>query len=173
MTDKTLGILGVGFGIACLYFAAKTTEKMDKAVNELSKNIDVDISDSIVNKAVEKAVDRAASEAVYKESRNAVNLIKADIHSEVKKAVNMAYSDLKGDVAKEMDRQVANIDLKDISDEITEKATKKVMERIDNDLDGVLDKYNYQIEKVAKVYGSITDTLSKFNRDRELNFRLS
>ena len=173
MSDKMLGILGIGVGIAGLYFAARTAEKMDKAVNDLSKNIDIDVSDSIVGKAVEKAVDRAAGEAVSRESRNAVERIKADIHAEVKKAVDAAYSDLKGDVAKEMDRQVANVDLKKIADEITDKATEKVMARIDDDLDDILDKYNSHLEKVTKVYSSITDTLSKFNRDKELSFRLS
>lgn len=173
MSDKMLGILGIGVGIAGLYFAARTAEKMEKAVNDLSKNIDIDVSDSIVGKAVEKAVDHAAGEAVSRESRNAVERIRSDIHREVRAAVDSAYADLKDEVAKELHKQVANVDLKRISDEITEKASEKVMARIDDDLDDILDKYNGHLEKVTKVYSSITDTLSKFNRDKELSFRLS
>lgn len=178
MDNRLVRDLAVIFGIGCFGYAMYTTAKMslvakklDTTIDNLSKDITVDLPDRIVEKAVDKAVDREAHRAVSEAANKTVKTITNDIHKEVKNAVNTAYSDLKDDVSKEMKRQVEKIDISDLRKDVIKAAKERVAEKFDDDLDEILNKYNTDLSNVSKIYKSIADKMTG-NNDNEMIFKI-
>ena len=61
--------------------------------------------------------------------------------------------------------------MKELSDEVVEKAKDEVMKRFDNDLDDILEKYNRDLDNVSKIYKSIANSMSKDN-DKTISFKM-
>ena len=51
-------LLGIGYAIGQRKKLNDISEKIDRSVNELSSNINIDISEEVVNRAVTKAIER-------------------------------------------------------------------------------------------------------------------
>lgn len=178
MRNSNLNDLVLLFGIAGFAYAVYTSHKMtnvckkiDKSIDDISLNLDVDLSESVVNAAVEKAVDREAHQAVRKATEKAIKDIENDIHKEVKSAVQAHYSSLKDDVAKEMRRQVGDIDIREIREDVIDKAKEQLAAKFDDNLDGLLDKFNGDLNNVSKIYNSIARSMTN-DSDKGMTFRI-
>lgn len=178
MNNKFFGFVGIVFGIVGIGYSISTLEKMnkihdivEKATDDLSKSIDIDVSNAIIERAVDKAVNEEVGNAVRRAAEKAVSEIKSDIHAQVRMAVTSAYVDVKDSVAKELDRQVDKVDISKIKEEVIERAKEAAAEKFNENLDDILEKFNDDLDNVNKIYKSIARSISKHD-DRELVFRI-
>ena len=65
-------LLGIGYAIGQRKKLNDISEKIDRSVNELSSNINIDISEEVVNRAVTKAIERETSLAASRDRKSVV-----------------------------------------------------------------------------------------------------
>ena len=63
-----------------------------------------------------------------------------------------AYGDVKGVVKKELMDRVKSLDISEIKDEIVDAAKEKVYERLDSDIEEIVQKHDDDLGSVSKVY---------------------
>lgn len=156
-------LMGIG-GIGCVSYILYLHSKINKlsgminiAVDNLSSDIKVDISDSMIDDAVQRAVDREVK-YIAGRIRSDVN---AEINVKVRDSVNIHSSDIKSSASREIERQIKNIDISDMEREIVNKAKEAVAEKFDRKLDGILDEFNDNLNNIQKIYSSIAKSISR------------
>lgn len=135
--------------------------KLGKSIEDLKENTEVEISDAIVKKAVDEAVKREANEQVKEATKRAIFEIKMDISSRIKEEIDNAYSDLKGKVQEEMEKQVADVDIRTIKKEIVETATRKAKYEFDDKLREVLNRLEDKEDDLDDKIGDIEEEYKK------------
>lgn len=151
------GVFGIGYAIGKRKKLDDISEKIDRSVGELSSNIDIDISEDIINRAVTKAIERETSLAASRATSNVVSAIEADISGQVRKAVNDTYQDIKKSVVEETAKKVEKIDISALKKEVVEKAKTAAAEKFDDSLEDVLSEFKDNLGNVAKIYQSIAN----------------
>jgi DNA-binding cell septation regulator SpoVG len=151
-----LGLLGLGYGAAMHTKVAKVSKRLDTTIDDLANNMNVDISEAIVNEAIEKHVAAETKKAVEKATSDAMYELKKDIRNNVSEAVNKEYETIKDTVLAK----------------VTEEASKIDVARVQQScLDAVLKKYNDGMDNVSKIYNTLANTASKLP-DKEFTIRL-
>lgn len=180
MNQKTLGLLGVLFGLGAIGYATyvnvkmdRLASKLDKTIDDLSGDIKVDVSDALVERAVDRAVEREVGITVRNATATVTREIKADIHKEVKASVQSAYSDIKTSVTKEVERQVGNIDISSIRKEVVEKGKQAAVDKLNSSLDEILNKFNDDLHNVSRIYESIANRMTRDDSKKETVFKIS
>lgn len=177
--NKLFGVVGVGAGLLALNYIFSTFEKMhriskklDSTIDDMAESTEIDISERLVASAVDKAVEKEVGRAVKCAVDDVIRTVKNDIRTEVKTSVNAVYFDIKASVTKEVSRQVGEIDIDDIREDVIERAKEAVLEKFDGSLDDILTKFNGDLDNVNKIYSSIARAIT----DRSSNgtiFRIS
>ena len=125
MTNETkigLGILSIAGG--CLYLGYlhfklhKVSSMIDVAVDDLSANLDITISDDLIEIATQKAIDREVHYISCRVSRD----LQTEIRSQVRKTIDAVSTDIKHDVSVELTNQIKRLDIKDVEQEVISKA---------------------------------------------------
>ena len=144
-----LGLSGIVFGGFCLGYAVKSkrnieklTNKIDVCIDDISKNVDVVISEFIIKRAVNDAVDREVSKEIKRSSNKAVQEIESDIQRKVSDAINRSYQDINESIKKEVKEKIDRIDILDTKKEVTEEAKKEAIKKVYDELDEILEKIN-------------------------------
>lgn len=166
-----LGIAGIAYGLYTSHKMKNICSKLDKSIDDVASSVNVDISEVLIDAAVEKAVEKEAAVAVKRSTEKAVKDIESDISKEVKTAVREHYSNLKEDVAREMRKQVGEIDIREIREDVVDKAKEQLAAKFDNSLDDLLEKYNKDLANVSKIYSSIAGSLGN-NSSNGMTFRI-
>ena len=157
-----LGLVGIGYGLGSRKKLNDICTRLDKTIDELSdKDIEIELSDAIVNSAVEKAAEKEAKFAVSRAIKEIKYDIEHDMRQEVKSAVITQGTEIKQSVSKEIEKQVSRIDISDMKSEIVEKAKEEVADRLDKNLDGILEKFNGDLTNISKIYQSIASAMGK------------
>lgn len=165
--DLLVGTVGIAAGFFGIGYAVRTKRQMDdicekvnKSVDEVSKSVKVDISESVIDDAVEKAVDREVSRAVNR----AVSLITGSMNNEIKNEVNTKisemYPSIKNMATAKVVEEVSKINVTDLKAEVRELAKDKAASKLDDQFDDILDKFNGDLDNISKIYSSIA---SHFN----------
>lgn len=164
MTKETRMVYNVLAAIGVVGYIGYLHSKINKisamigvAVDDLSSNTEVTISQDILDLALQRAVDREVSYISSKISRD----VNTEIRSQVKYSVDEASSDIKDSVSTEIAKQVKNIDVSGMEREVIRKAKDAVAEKFDRKLDGLLDDFNGNLENVQKIYSSIAKSMTK------------
>lgn len=152
----------------------KVSDRLNKSIDQLADDVDVEISDAIVRAAVDEAVSAQAEKQVNGAIQRACFDVERDMKSRIQQEVNGAYSDLKQKVKEEMERQVGALDIRDIRRSVVEDAKREAKEKFsdalkeieksskekfDSELDDILQRYNNQLKDVSRIYGSVASTL--------------
>lgn len=156
-----VGLIGIGYGMGSRKKLTDICAKLDKTIDELSNDIEVDLSDMMVGVAVEKAVDREAKNVVSKAIKEIKYDVECDMRKEIKSAVITHSSEIKQSVSKEIEKQVSRIRIDDMKDEVVERAKLEVADRLDKNLDGILEKFNGDLTNISKIYQSIANVMGK------------
>ncbi len=156
-----VGIIGfVGYILKGVHKMNRVADMVGRSLDDLVDNVNLEISESIVDEAVKQAAKKEAKIIVKKAADNAVKEIRDDISSEVRNALQSVYSNVKSDVAKELRNQIADLDIDDIKEEAVEEAKNKAAEKFDNALNDILANFNENLQNVVKIYSSIAKTVS-------------
>ena len=180
MSPKTIGFIGVAVAGVAVYCAWKTKEEVNglkssfsKAVGDVADVTTVDISEAIIEEAVDKVVEREVKIAASRACRQAVDNITSEITSQIRAAVSDEYSNIKESVSEEIKRQVENIDITKLRNDVVKEAKEQVLEKFDDNLDSILEKFNNELESVSKIYKSIADTMTKTREGNSTVLRIS
>ena len=159
-------VVGVLFGLAATAYAAWQTRKMEKLAKKMNRAVDmidssteVELSEELVNTAVQNAVDREARSAVTKSTDEAMRTVKEELNKEIHKAVYQYYDEIKPEIRSKIDEKIGDIDISEARREVIAKAKERVSEKFEQDLDGLLNKHNDNLDKVTKIYSSISDLM--------------
>lgn len=161
------GLCAAGYA----YYISKkmdaVAKRLDTTVDKISENVDVDVSEAMINEAVEKAVNREAKKTVKEAADSVKEEIRKDIYTEVKKSVDLAYRDTKESVKMELEKQIGELNIDGVRREVIEKAKNTAAAKFNDDLALVLEKYNSNLANVHTIYKSIAGA---FNPKTELPF---
>lgn len=164
-----VGLVGIGYAIGTHTKLSKISERLDRGIDELSDNMEIDIPEELVNKAIDKAVQIEVKRAAEKASYDTVTAMKKDIHIQIKSAIDNEYDNLKDSVLKEITNEAAKIDASRVRRTVEEAAKKAALEKFDDNLDDILEKFNDNLDNTSRIYSSIRDTLTK-NADSNKGF---
>lgn len=155
------GLIGVGYAIGTHTKLAKVSERLDKSIDDLADNTEIDIPDELINRAVEKAVQTEARKAVERATNETVATVKKDIRFEVEQAVDKEYERIKDVILKELTTSASKIDVSRVRRDVEEAAKKAALEKFDDNLDDILEKFNESLDNTTKIYSSIREAITK------------
>lgn len=151
-----LGLMGLGYGVAMHTKLAKVGKRLDKSINDLANNMDIDIPDEIVNTAIEKAVAVETKKAVDKATSEALSELKRDIRTNVSEAVNKEYESIKDTVLAKVTEEAGKIDVARVQQAC---------------MDSILTKYNKDMDNVSKFCSTLASAAAKMP-DKEFTIRV-
>jgi hypothetical protein len=164
---------GCGLSIVSLIVAILTGRKSKATVQSISdrinvavddlmnSEIEVDISESIINTAVKKKTEEEVGRMTTAACSEAKKKIAGEFYDIISREVNAQYDSVKNEVAAEIKRQVGRIDINEVKKQVVRQAKEEAMERFHEDLEGVLEKYNDQLADVGKIYNSIAKSFDR------------
>ena len=155
--DWIVGLVGIGYAIGTRSKVNKLCDKLDCSIEDLANSTEIHIPEETVNRAVERAVAKKADYAVTRATNEAVAEVENETIKHVKSAVNREYDRLEESVKKEIKNQVGRIDISDLRREVKEEAAEKLEENMDD----ILEKFNGDLENVSKIYSSIANAITK------------
>lgn len=155
------GLVGIGYAIGTHTKMAKISERLDRSINDLADNVEFDIPEKLVDKAIEEAAKNEARRAVEIATRETVEQVKNDIHTKVQREVDKEYDNIKESVLKEIAVSASKIDASKVRKDVEEAAKKTALDKFDDNLDDILEKFNKDLENTSKIYGSIREALTK------------
>lgn len=158
------GLVGIGYGAACHSKMVKVSNRLDKSIDGLANDTNIDISEEIINKAVDKAVGVAVKSAVDKATNETIAEIRRDIRREVAAAVDKEYESIRDSVLKEVTVASSKIDVDKVRKDVEAGAEKIALEKFDANLDGITKKFYEKLETTAKVC-SMFATAPNANRE--------
>ena len=124
-------------------------------------------------KAVDKAVDREVEYEVKTATNRIIRDIEKEIAAQVKTEVEKDRIDIEAKVSKEIEKQVSNIDLTAMKKDIKERASTKIMQKFDGNLNDILDNFNSNLTNVQKIYSSIAKSITREDSGKEMTFKIS
>lgn len=160
------GLVGIGYGICAHSRLSKVCKRLDVSINEISDNVNVDISEEMVKKAVSEAVELQSRKAVEKAVNEAVAFAKTDIKKDVRSAVDRAYADIREKVLEETIESASKIDVDRVRKDIENSAKEKALKKFDDGLDDIFKSfkvYRTMEEVIPKCYSMGKEFVVKFN----------
>lgn len=154
------GLVGIGYAIATHTKLAKISERLNHSIDSLTDDMEIDISEELIEKAVEKAVNAAAKNAVSIATNNAMVEIKRDIHSKVSAAVEREYGTIKDKVLSEATVSASKINVERVRREVEAAAKKAALDKFDVNLEGILEKFNGDLDNTVKIYSAIKNIVN-------------
>ena len=168
-----MGLVGVGYAVGSRKKINNICKRLDVTIDNISKDINVDLPDKIIEEAVDRAVNREARNQVDKAVSSVINTVKSDIHNEVSTAVKAIYPDIRKACTLKVTEEVSKINVKDLKDVIREDAREKVAEKFEGHLDDILEKFNSDLDNISKIYSSITKKITGSDGTNNLKISLS
>lgn len=164
-----IGCVGIGYGLKCRKQLNELSDKIDKSIDEIEKGTIIDVSEDIVEKAVNDAVAKKTSDAVNKCVSRVIVDVDKDLHNQVKNAVTKKYESMEASVTREIEKQIKEIDIDSVKDEVIVKAKEAASEKFNDSLDDVLNEFKERLNSITKVYKSIEDAIgSKASGDKAI-----
>ena len=157
-----LGMIGIGYALGTHSKMAKISDKLDISIEDLANRTPVDIPDSMIERATEKAVALEVKNAVGKATDIVLKEVKRDIHKQVSDAIESEYSDIKYSVLEQVTNEAAKIDVKRVRADVEKAAKEAVLEKLDTNMDDILENFNDQLKNTSRIYNSIADTMGKY-----------
>ena len=166
MIELGLLVVGAGLSVVSIIFTSKANKKLNKTcdaigtkVDEICDDVEIDISEEIVEEAVKVAAARYARNAVEGINKELLKDAKNQISAAVKTSVDMAYQNIKTGIKEELARQVNNVDISGIKKQVIEEASEKAKEKFSNELDSIAARFSSDLESSSKIYKTIADKL--------------
>ena len=163
-TDVIFGSLIVT-NLVALFIAGYEASKLKEVKDELEKGVtkivngEVEISDEYIDKCVDRAVDREVRYQVNKATEKCISGIIKSFETEVKNLVEDEFKIQQYDVKKEMQRQIGQIDIRDIKREVVREAKDAAAKKLKADLEDISDKYTEQLDSMTSIYSTIASKI--------------
>lgn len=165
-------VVGLVYASDCREQTKRVCEKVSKKIDEISDDFEVDIPDSVVAKAVEKAVNNQVGLRV----QSKIDILEHDIKQEIQQRLETAVKDnlelIEKNMASRIDAEISRNDMAELKRQVKRDATIKLSQRLDSDLNDILERYNSNLDNITEIYSSIANKLGGGGTNKEFKISL-
>ena len=163
-----VGLFGIGYAIGASSKLKSVSDAVNKSVDSIIADGKVDIPKEMINETIQNnvkemvettarwKVNDACNKAVREVETSLFNRISESAENAVKQAYKCMEIDAKDKIAKEL----RNIDVSDLKNEVKEEAAQLVKDKLSSQMDDILDAYNANLMNVQNIYSSIAKSMS-------------
>lgn len=155
--------VGVGYGLGQKRKVDDISERLNKKIDEIAVDVDVDISDAVIDEAVKVAVDREAKITVQKAVSSIISSTKAEMANQITLEIDRQKAVIKDDVTKEVTRQVSRLSINELKESVVEQAKTEAMEKLQTSMDDILQGFTNNLSQVGTIYQTIAQAFSSGN----------
>jgi hypothetical protein len=163
-----VGLFGIGYAIGASSKLKSVSDAVNKSVDSIIADGKVDIPKEMINETIQnnvkEMVETTARWKVNDACNKAVREVETSLFNRISEsaenAVKQAYKSMEIDAKEKIAKELRNIDVSDLKNEVKEEAAQLVKDKLSSQMDDILDAYNANLMNVQNVYSSIAKSMS-------------
>lgn len=163
-----IGLFGIGYAIGASSKLKSVSDAVNKSVDSIIADGKVDIPKEMINETIQNNVKEMVettarwkvNDACNKAVREVETLLFNKISESAENAVKQAYKSMEIDAKEKIAKELRNIDVSDLKNEVKEEAAQLVKDKLSSQMDDILDTYNANLMNVQNIYSSIAKSMS-------------
>lgn len=163
-----VGLFGIGYAIGANSKLKSVSDAVNKSVDSIIADGKVDIPkemiDETIQNNVKEMVETTARWKVNDACNKAVREVETSLFNKISEsaenAVKQAYKSMEIDAKEKIAKELRNIDVSDLKNEVKEEAAQLVKDKLSSQMDDILDTYNANLMNVQNIYSSIAKSMS-------------
>lgn len=145
-----VGLFGIGYAIGASSKLKSVSDAVNKSVDSIIADGKVDIPKEMINETIQnnvkEMVETAARWKVNDACNKAVREVETSLFNKISEsaenAVKQAYKSMEIDAKEKIAKELRNIDVSDLKNEVKEEAAQLVKDKLSSQMDDILDTYN-------------------------------
>ena len=163
-----VGLFGIGYAIGARSKLKSVSDAVNKSVDSIIADGKVDIPKEMINETIQnnvkEMVETTARWKVNAACNKAVREVETSLFNKISEsaenAVKQAYKSMEIDAKEKIAKELRNIDVSDLKNEVKEEAAQLVKDKLSSQMDDILDTYNANLMNVQNIYSSIAKSMS-------------
>ena len=163
-----VGLFGIGYAIGASSKLKSVSDAVNKSVDSIIADGKVDIPKEMINETIQnnvkEMVETTARWKVNDACNKAVREVETSLFNKISEsaenAVKQAYKSMEIDAKEKIAKELRNIDVSDLKNEVKEEAAQLVKDKLSSIWDDILDTYNANLMNVQNIYSSIAKSMS-------------
>lgn len=163
-----VGLFGIGYAIGASSKLKSVSYAVNKSVDSIIADGKVDIPKEMINETIQnnvkEMVETTARWKVNDACNKAVREVETSLFNKISEsaenAVKQAYKSMEIDAKEKIAKELRNIDVSDLKNEVKEEAAQLVKDKLSSQMDDILDTYNANLMNVQNIYSSIAKSMS-------------
>jgi hypothetical protein len=163
-----IGLFGIGYAIGASSKLKSVSDAVNKSVDSIIADGKVDIPKEMINETIQnnvkEMVETTARWKVNDACNKAVREVETSLFNRISEsaenAVKQAYKSMEIDAKEKIAKELRNIDVSDLKNEVKEEAAQLVKDKLSSQMDDILDTYNANLMNVQNIYSSIAKSMS-------------
>lgn len=163
-----VGLFGIGYAIGASSKLKSVSDAVNKSVDSIIADGKVDIPkemiDETIQNNVKEMVETTARWKVNDACNKAVREVETSLFNKISEsaenAVKQAYKSMEIDAKEKIAKELRNIDVSDLKNEVKEEVAQLVKDKLSSQMDDILDTYNANLMNVQNIYSSIAKSMS-------------
>lgn len=163
-----VGLFGIGYAIGASSKLKSVSDAVNKSVDSIIADGKVDIPKEMINETIQnnvkEMVETTARWKVNDACNKAVREVETSLFNKISEsaenAVKQAYKSMEIDAKEKIAKELRNIDVSDLKNEVKEEAAQLVKDKLSSQMDDILDTYNANLMNVQNIYSSIAKSMS-------------
>lgn len=163
-----IGLFGIGYAIGASSKLKSVSDAVNKSVDSIIADGKVDIPKEMINETIQnnvkEMVETTARWKVNDACNKAVREVETSLFNKISEsaenAVKQAYKSMEIDAKEKIAKELRNIDVSDLKNEVKEEAAQLVKDKLSSQMDDILDAYNANLMNVQNIYSSIAKSMS-------------
>lgn len=163
-----VGLFGIGYAIGASSKLKSVSDAVNKSVDSIIADGKVDIPKEMINETIQnnvkEIVETTARWKVNDACNKAVREVETSLFNKISEsaenAVKQAYKSMEIDAKEKIAKELRNIDVSDLKNEVKEEAAQLVKDKLSSQMDDILDTYNANLMNVQNIYSSIAKSMS-------------
>jgi hypothetical protein len=163
-----VGLFGIGYAIGASSKLKSVSDAVNKSVDSIIADGKVDIPKEMINETIQnnvkEMVETTARWKVNDACNKAVREVETSLFNKISEsaenAVKQAYKCMEIDAKEKIAKELRNIDVSDLKNEVKEEAAQLVKDKLSSQMDDILDAYNANLMNVQNIYSSIAKSMS-------------
>lgn len=162
-----VGLFGIGYAIGASSKLKSVSDAVNKSVDSIIADGKVDIPKEMINETIQnnvkEMVETTARWKVNDACNKAVREVETSLFNKISEsaenAVKQAYKSMEIDAKEKIAKELRNIDVSDLKNEVKEEAAQLVKDKLSSQMDDILDTYNANLMNVQNIYSSIAKSM--------------
>lgn len=163
-----VGLFGIGYAIGASSKLKSVSDAVNKSVDSIIADGKVDIPKEMINETIQnnvkEMVETTARWKVNDACNKAVREVETSLFNKISEsaenAVKQAYKSMEIDAKEKIAKELRNIDVSDLKNEVKEEAAQLIKDKLSSQMDDILDTYNANLMNVQNIYSSIAKSMS-------------